>query len=254
MNNLKKIIKTITRKIGIDVIRYDPNLSNTYLDFDADAKEIIRRVKSYTMTSPERIYALVQAVRYISRQKIPGEIVECGVWRGGSMMAVAFSLDKLSDFTRELYLFDTFEGMSDPTSDDVDMSGHKAKTLLKKSDKRFHDSVWCIATFKEVSDALENTFYPKEFIKLIKGKVEDTLPKNAPAKISLLRLDTDWYESTLHELTHLYPRLVKGGVLIIDDYGYWRGCRKAVDEYFESTKQGILLNRIDGAGRIGIKP
>jgi hypothetical protein len=90
-------------------------------------------------------------------------------------------------------------------------------------------------------------------VRLVKGKVEDTVPKNAPEKIALLRLDTDWYESTRHELVHLFPRLLPGGVLIIDDYGHWQGARKAVDEYIAGNQVKILLNRVDYTGRIGVK-
>ena len=78
------------------------------------------------------------------------------------------------------------------------------------------------------------------------------IPKYLPGEIALLRLDTDWYKSTQHELIHLYPLLVGSGVLIIDDYGHWQGAKKAVDEYFSDKK--ILLNRIDYTGRISIKP
>ncbi|WP_239651676.1 TylF/MycF/NovP-related O-methyltransferase [Neosynechococcus sphagnicola] len=253
MRDLKSLIKNIARKIGFNITRYNLDLSLSYPDFDRDSIDIIQNVKSHTMTSPERIYALIQAVRYIHQKNISGSIVECGVWRGGSMMAVAYTLKTLNDCTRELFLYDTFEGMSTPTSKDVDINGYHAKSLLEQSNKKHSDSVWCIATLEEVSQALRQTLYPERLVKLVKGKVEDSIPRNIPERISLLRLDTDWYESTLHELTHLYPRLAQGGVLIIDDYGHWRGCRKAVDEYFESTKQNILLNRIDGTGRIGIK-
>ena len=90
-------------------------------------------------------------------------------------------------------------------------------------------------------------------VRLVKGKVEDTVPKNAPEKIALLRLDTDWYESTRRGLVHLFPRLVPGGVLIIDDYGHWQGARKAVDEYIAGNQVKILLNRVDYTGRIGVK-
>jgi O-methyltransferase len=85
------------------------------------------------------------------------------------------------------------------------------------------------------------------------GKVEDTFPKDTPDKIAILRLDTDWYESTRHELIHLYPKLSIGGVLIIDDYGHWEGARKAVDEYINDNTLRILLNRIDYTGRIAVK-
>ena len=83
--------------------------------------------------------------------------------------------------------------------------------------------------------------------------MEETIPTHIPHAISLLRLDTDWYESTKHELTHLFPLLSPGGVIIIDDYGHWQGAKKAVDEYFEENKIKILLNRIDYTGRIGVK-
>jgi len=86
----------------------------------------------------------------------------------------------------------------------------------------------------------------------IKGRVEETIPNAAPEQIALLRLDTDWYESTRHELIHLFPRLTHGGVLIIDDYGYWQGARKAVDEYIEENKLSILLARIDSTARMAV--
>jgi hypothetical protein len=95
--------------------------------------------------------------------------------------------------------------------------------------------------------------YPPEKVHFIKGLVENTVPDNAPERISILRLDTDWYESTRHELEHLYPRLVSGGVLIIDDYGYWRGSTQAVDEFLEATRERLLLLRAS-TGRIAVKP
>jgi O-methyltransferase len=85
----------------------------------------------------------------------------------------------------------------------------------------------------------------------VKGKVEDTIPANIPERIALLRLDTDFYRSTRHELEHLYPRLERGGVLIIDDYGAYVGARQATDEYFASRP--FLLNRIDEHVRCGVK-
>jgi O-methyltransferase len=83
--------------------------------------------------------------------------------------------------------------------------------------------------------------------------VEDTLPDQAPERIALLRLDTDWYASTKHELEQLYPRLAEGGVLIVDDYGHYEGARRAVDEYFRAAGEPVLLNRIDFSGRLVIK-
>jgi hypothetical protein len=100
---------------------------------------------------------------------------------------------------------------------------------------------------------MRDTGYDSEKVFFVKGKVEETLPAHAPDRISLLRLDTDWYESTYHELTHLYPRLTVGGVLIIDDYGHWAGARRAVDDFIGKNKLRLLLNRVDYTGRICVK-
>jgi O-methyltransferase len=110
------------------------------------------------------------------------------------------------------------------------------------------------APLEQVKEVLLATGYPKNKIHFVPGKVEDTVPGSAPDAISLLRLDTDWYESTKHELVHLFPRLARAGVIIIDDYGHWRGSRQACDEYFAENRVPLLLNRIDYTGRIALKP
>lgn len=249
---LTQLIKNIARKLGFNTIPY--RAEETYsADVPASLIEIYKKVKPYTMTSPERVFALCAAVKYIHEKNIEGDIVECGVWKGGSMMAVAEILLKSGDSSRGLYLFDTFEGMAPPTDKDVDLSGVMAESLLKNSDKTIDDSVWCRATLDMVKSAVNSVGYPGEKIHFVKGMVEQTIPHFAPDKIALLRLDTDWYESTRHEMEHLFPRLVKGGVLIIDDYGHWQGARKAVDEYLENNKVKIMLNRIDYTGRIAVK-
>ena len=167
------------------------------------------------------------------------------------MMAVAKTLVRLKA-TRELYLFDTFEGMSEPTDADRDLSGTLASERLAEEDKETSWS-WAYGPLDEVKQNLSKVEYDKENIVFVKGKVEDTIPDKAPAQISLLRLDTDWYESTYHELQHLYPRLSVGGVVIIDDYGHWQGARRAVDQYIEENRLKVLLNRIDYTGRICVK-
>jgi hypothetical protein len=142
--------------------------------------------------------------------------------------------------------------MSEPTNDDVHFDGSEAQNLLDNADK-INDQIWCYSTLDEVKNNMAKTNYPSEKITYIQGKVEETIPNILPNKIAILRLDTDWYESTKHEMIHLFPLLVKGGVLIIDDYGHWQGARKAIDEYTEEHNIQILLNRIDYTGRIGIK-
>jgi O-methyltransferase len=185
-------------------------------------RQTVAAVRPFTMTSVERIIALTRAVEYVQRAEIPGAIVECGVWRGGSMMATARTLLEVEGAKRELYLFDTFEGMSPPTEADRDLQGNSAAELLEHSSPD-EDEVWCYAGLSDVRANLESTGYPAADLHFIEGPVEDTIPDNAPSEVALLRLDTDWYESTKHELTHLYPRLMPGGVLIIDDYGHWQG-------------------------------
>jgi O-methyltransferase len=218
---------------------------------DADFLEIFKQCKPYTMTSIERMYALHNAVKYIIQNKIEGDFVECGVWRGGSSMMIALTLSKFGANNRKIYLYDTFEGMSDPTENDIDFRGGNAESLLNQNINDKENSVWCLADLQDVQNNMTLTKYPLTNIEFVKGKVEDTIPKTISDNIALLRLDTDWYESTAHELKYLYPKLSLKGVLIIDDYGHWKGCRKAVDEYFEGNP--LLLNRIDYTGRIAIK-
>jgi O-methyltransferase len=220
-------------------------------DYDQAAKNIIRSVKPRTMTSPERLNALIYAVRYIARHRIPGDIVECGVWRGGSMMAIAKTLIEAGDTDRHLHLYDTFEGMSEPTEHDKRHDGRDAAEMLTAASRS--SGIWAYASLEDVQDSMRATEYPADRIHYYKGKVEDTIPENIPDRISILRLDTDWYESTKHELEHLWPRLVPGGVLLIDDYGWWDGARRAVDEWLAETKLPLLLLRMD-VGRVAVKP
>jgi len=223
-------------------------------DFDEQTTRILNAVADYTMTSPERVQALVNAVRYTVANGIKGDFVECGVWRGGSSMAVALMLKELGDECRHLYLYDTFEGMSAPSREDVAFNGDMAHRRFVERRRSDDSSDWCRCTIDEVQQNLAGTGYPVQNIHLIKGKVEDTLPDRMPAgPVSILRLDTDWYESTCHEMLHLYPRLVRNGVLIIDDYGHWDGARKAVDEYIAEHKLSLLLCRIDYTARIAVK-
>ena len=242
-------VRRLLRRSGVTVSRFPAS------DFDAEFVELFRSVRDYTMTSPERVFALRDAARYVSRAQVPGAVVECGVWRGGSMMAVARTLLDAGDSTRDLHLFDTFSGMVEPGAEDRrGRDQRSARDLLARADRGDPESVWCVATVGEVRTSLSRVGYPMERIHLVEGKVEDTIPEHAPERIALLRLDTDWYESTRHELVHLFERISPGGVLILDDYGYWQGARRAVDEYLAEHGHTLLLNRIDDTGRIALIP
>jgi hypothetical protein len=200
----------------------------------------------------EPFYALYKAVEYLIRHDVSGDFAECGVWRGGSVMAAALACMHFGDTGRRIHLFDTFEGNPEPGPDDLDWDGrspHNAWKQLTDQGKKWGYG----GPLEVVRQNVLRTGYPEENFVFVPGRVEETLPDAAPQSLALLRLDTDLYESTAHELETLYPRLVPGGVLIIDDYGYYRGARKATDEYLNRTRAKILLNRIDASVRLGVK-
>jgi O-methyltransferase len=227
-------------------------------DFTTQEQETWRLVEPYTMTSKERVVSLIRAVQYVEQNGIPGAFVECGVWRGGSMMAVAQTLLAAGTNNRELFLFDTYQGMPQAGDVDVDHSRRAAAPLLAELRKHSieeqnENEIVARCPIEVVRSNVTSTGYPQERLHFIEGRVEDTIPANAPDKVALLRLDTDWYESTRHELIHLFPRLSSRGILIVDDYGHWEGARLAVDEYFKQTREQIFLSRIDYTGRIAVR-
>lgn len=202
--------------------------------------DFIQIVHPYTMTSLERIRALFNNLEYIRSQNIDGDLVECGVWRGGNILGMSEYLNHYGMIDRKIYAYDTFQGMTEPKDVDEDFEGNKAVDILGR--------VMCEASLNEVKRNMENTKFPKENIIYVQGDVLDTLnfENNLPKNISLLRLDTDWYDSTKKELDVLYPRLQNNGVLIVDDYGHWKGSKKAVDEYFIEEK--LEIEYIDYTG------
>lgn len=252
LDNTKKWFNNLLGKTGYQLTSVQVDKFDPVIAADKNFRDIYEATKGYTMTSMLRCYALYQAVKYAIQNDIPGDFVECGVWRGGSAMLVAMTAKSLGVTDRKIYLYDTFSGMSEPTAVDVSVedSGVKASERWGK-EERIDRNDWCYASVADVRSNLKQTGYPEDKFVLIEGKVEDTLPSQSPEAIALLRLDTDWYESTKHELRHLYPRLREHGVLIIDDYGSWAGAKKAVDEYF--SEQPALLNRVDSSCRLVVK-
>ncbi|MGZ3924476.1 MAG: TylF/MycF/NovP-related O-methyltransferase [Flavisolibacter sp.] len=249
---IKEFIRKLLNKNGYDVIKLN-KAKQWPVDFEDIHKRIIEKVQPFTMTEQGRIFGLIEAVRYLAKNRIKGDIVECGVWRGGSMLAIADLLVEMGDIEHDLFLFDTFEGMPAPSEKDVSYTNKTANELLLPNVDKTEDLIWAYSSLDAVKETMSLSDYPKEKIHYVQGKVEDTLPTDLLGEICLLRLDTDWYESTKHELIHLYPKLVKGGIIIIDDYGFWKGARKAVDEYFTEQNIPLLLNRLDETGRIAIK-
>jgi len=239
---IRRPIKKIANKLGYDI------QSLSAIGFLQGELEIVKYVKPYTLTPFTSIKSLIEATKYIIKNNIQGSFIECGVWRGGSIMTIIKTLQQLGMQDREIYLFDTFEGMSQPTKYDTRLGGTLAiEGIEKKTDMTK-------VSLNDVKKNVLDTGYDESLIHFVKGKVEETLPKTIIKEIALLRLDTDWYESTKCELEHLFPKLTNNGVIIIDDYDAWMGSRKAVDEYIKNNNIAILLHRIHPSGaRIGIK-
>ena len=249
---LRKIVRRVRRPAPAGAL---PDLARLLKGVEGPDRPILEQALPNTMTGVPRLTALVDAVRYCVRRDIPGAFAECGVWRGGSVLAMILTLQQMDAGERDIYLYDTFEGMTAPTEVDVSPLHAPALELWEQTQGSPWPEFFDPDVFNEglVRETLLSTGYPEERLHFVRGPVETTLPEHAPERLALLRLDTDWYESTRHELHHLYPRLSSGGVLIVDDYGEWEGCRRAVDEYFDHQAPPVLLNRIDHAGRIAVK-
>ncbi len=226
--------------------------SQYIIDIEDDFKLIWNKVSDFTMISIERGYSVFKSIEYIVSNNIKGDIAECGVWKGGTCMLAALSLIYFGIRDKKIYMYDTFKGMPEPSENDcIAASGENMKKRWKTSIENNGNSMWA-SSLSEVKNNMKKTDYPEENLIYIKGDVCKTLKKNKANKLSMLRLDTDWYESTKAELELLYPLLSEKGVLIIDDYGHFTGARKAVDEYF-LNKNKLLLNRIDYTGRTAVK-
>lgn len=199
-----------------------------------DKNEFINIVKPYTMTSVERIGCLFDSLEYIRLNNIEGDFVECGVWKGGNIFGIIEYLKFHNIENRKVWLYDTFEGMTEPGNFDIDLNNNKAKDIFK--------SVICYSPLDEVKALMNISEFNKENLIYVVGDINETLNNvnNIPSKISILRLDTDWYDSTKKELEVLFPVLSYSGVMIVDDYGHWAGSRKAVDEYLGAVDKEII--------------
>jgi O-methyltransferase len=230
----------------------EPEPKSPTRDLEPEFLALQERCMPFSMVSAERMYGVYSAVRHITRSRVPGAIVECGVWRGGCMMLAALTLRREME-ERPIFLFDTFEGMTKPTERDTGPGGLEAIAMWRHH-RQANGGNWLSVSVDEVKANLSQTSYPESLLTFVQGDVLHTIPEEAPDEIALLRLDTDWYESTKHELEHLYPRLAPGGVLIVDDYGQWKGAKDAVDEYLSTLDSPPFLMRTDYTGRMGVKP
>ena len=250
---IKKLVQSILSQFSLELRKI--NSFPNYIELENDERILINKIinNNLSMTSTERLISTLIAVKYVCNSNIRGDFVECGVWRGGNSIVALHALNKLNS-NKKLWMFDTFAGMTEPTQYDFDNhTGLKAINEYKSKISEDHNE-WCYASIEDVKSNIKE--YQKQIdIKFVKGDILKTLrtDANIPKSISVLRLDTDWYESTKLELEILYPKLQKGGVLLIDDYGHWGGCKKAVDEYFLNSINKPILIPSDYTGRIAIK-
>lgn len=225
------------------------------VDMTPATVETIKFVRPYTMTTVQRIEAVISATHHVVKNDIPGAFVESGVWMGGSIMAAARTLVELGVTDRDLYLYDTFEGLPEPGEHDVTVGeGQSVEELYAQLQAAAGDTPYLEAPVDKVRANVALTGYPMDRVHTIQGMVEDTIPSTAPEQVAFLRLDTDFYSSTKVEMENLFPRLSASGILIIDDYGYLEGARKAVDDFFATYPHPVFLHRIDTTGRLVVKP
>jgi hypothetical protein len=252
---IKRSIVKLLNQFGYS-IQSTSRRSDFAVELDDNDIDLINFVidSGYTMTTLPRLINTVKSCRYVVENNIAGDFVECGVWRGGNSILAKCLFEQLSS-NKSVWMFDTFEGMTAPTEYDVKaLDKVHAGKKFEDSQKDTHND-WCYASLEDVKNNCLNSNLKLDRLNFVKGDVTETLTikENIPTEIAILRLDTDWYESTKFELEVLYPILSVGGVLIIDDYGSWEGAKKAVDEYFSAFDYKPLFNVIDHTGRSAIK-
>lgn len=218
---------------------------DTLIDLHADAAfmQAHEKVKGLTVTSIERQYALVEACRYLAFNGIEGDFVELGVYRGGSVLLAEAAFAESGD-TRRFWLYDSFAGLPEHGEHDKAVAGVGPEHFVGE----------LVATVEEVSTNLR-VLRPECQCVFVKGDIRETLlvEENLPKRIAFLHCDSDWHDSTKVELEVLYPRVVSGGVVLIDDFGQWLGQKKAVNDYF-ADKPKPLMHRMDYSGRAWVKP
>lgn len=261
---IKPLLKALFGRLGYELRRKADRARLGY-ELEEQASAAIAKVRAYTMLPPERLITLYQQAAHCEKTGLPGAFVECGVWKGGSVAVMALANLERGAARRDVHLFDAFTDICEP---DQAVDGERAVREVKAWGKGggvdgklapvtgFYDAMGGAGTLDGNKRLLEGVAgYPAERLHYHVGWFQETLPKDAAGipEIAILRLDGDWYASTKVCLEHLYDKVVGGGFVIVDDYGAYDGCRKAVDEFRRDRGITAYLHHIDGEARYWIK-
>lgn len=261
---IKRKLKQVALQLGYEIQKTGRPQRLGY-DLESEAEDLIRRVQPYTMLSKERLVTLFQQVVHCEQNSVPGDYVECGVWKGGAVALMALANMKAGKSRRNIHLFDAFTEICEP---DKDLDGERAVWEAKEWSKSggtggklsplkgIYDHFGGPGSLEGNRELLtKQVGYDPNFLHFHKGWFQETLPRDSSqiTQIAILRLDGDWYASTRVCLEFLYNKVVRGGFIIIDDYGAYDGCRKAVDEFRKTNGISDYLHHIDQAGRYWIK-
>ena len=246
---LKKFVIKFFDLLGYELKRknnFNDRWGNFIAELSDHRKKQIKYFQKITLASELNLWSIYQSLKYINDENIEGDIVECGVYNGNTMAFIGEINDELN-LNKKIWGYDTFNGFVENSFTDNDID-------LKTRRKVKNDTSDIYYTLNEVKkNIIQNN--KKNFDKyiFIEGDILETLNNkdNYPNKISFLRLDTDIYKTTKKQLEILYEKLVKGGVLHIDDYGLCPGVKTAVDNFF--SNKNIWLHRVDMTCRYLIK-
>jgi O-methyltransferase len=198
-------------------------------------KRLTKIVQPYTLVSPERAHNLYRLARRIERERVPGDVIECGVCNGGTAAVLASSATR-SQLKRTVWLLDSFQGMPQVTPEDgVSVGGRTAESHVGQE----------VGSIDRVEEVLKRVGADMSRVRIVPGWFQDTFASITTNQIAILNIDADWYGSVKLCLETFYDRVVPGGFISFDDYGHWPGCRKAVDEFFELRKLPYSLVRVD---------
>lgn len=259
---MKQIVGSLVNSLGFEIRRKSSHIRRTGhygfgYDLEQEAYDNILKVLSHTMVGYERLMTLYHQAVFCERNGVPGSFVECGTWKGGAVGLMALANLQHANKRRHLHLFDSFEGVPEP---DAAVDGEAALAVAREvgggTDGQLVGLPLSVGTLEANKELLERTIgYDADYLHYHKGWFQNTLPERAHevGEIAILRLDGDWYASTKICLDYLFDRVVTGGFVIIDDYGSYDGCRKAVDEFIQARGLKSFLNHVDFTGRYLIK-